>query len=43
MQDDILEPLESYNKIYKDKFNEVTTNYFDELVSIFMELVAIYE
>lgn len=32
MQDDILEPLESYNKIYKDKFNEVTTNYFDELV-----------
>ncbi len=32
MEDEILEPLESYNKLYKDKFNEVTTTYFDELV-----------
>ena len=32
MEDEILEPLESYNKIYKDKFNEVTTQYFEELV-----------
>ena len=32
MEDEILEPLDSYNKIYKDKFNEVATTYFDELV-----------
>ena len=32
MEDEILEPLESYNKLYKNKFNDVTVNYFDELV-----------
>lgn len=32
MEDEILEPLESYNKVYKDKFNDTATKYFEELV-----------
>ena len=32
MADEILEPLESYNKVYKDQFKDTATKYFDELV-----------
>lgn len=32
MADEILEPLESYNKLYKDEFKDTTTKYFEELV-----------
>ncbi len=32
MSDEILEPLKAYNDIFKEKFNETTTTYFDELV-----------
>ncbi|MBR6072048.1 MAG: hypothetical protein IKP77_04365 [Acholeplasmatales bacterium] len=32
MADEILEPLESYNKIYKEQFNDNAKSYFEELV-----------
>ena len=32
MADEILEPLESYNKIYKQQFNDNAKEYFEELV-----------
>ena len=32
MPEDILEPLKAYNDIFKQKFNDTATTYFDELV-----------